>query len=676
MFDRTNVFVRKSFLAGLFGCLQVLSALAIITGLSGILILEEAARAEGPNAILNLPGCLTNIIAANDDSSSPRVTLPFTLNFVGKDYSSIFVNNNGNVTFDMVQSAWTPYDLRATSRVIIAPFFIDIDTRGAGSHPVTYGSTTYGSHAAFCANWVNVGYYSYHTDVLNSFQLLLIERFDTGPGNFDIMFNYDKINFESADSHIGKYARVGYSNGSDFSFELPGSGIGGSFLNVNKSSGLIHTSRDSLQLGRYIFPVRNGIAPSGGAISGKVYAISAAPGNILAGVNLQVCVANTCHTTTTTSTGTYTVAGLPAGTYFVEAFPPAGLSSLAPNSIGPLVLAADQVLNGQDIVLNAPIPLLAGTTITPSMTGNGFLHVFSIDPLTLTTIGCPGATASYQIFKGATLLRNGPMSESPLGTYNTAIPALSPNRGSASLVITLNCPSGGTTITPFDIYIDPSGLVKTISGTALEGATVTLFRSDIASGPYTQVPNLSGMMSPSNRKNPDTTNSSGRFSWDVIAGFYKVRAEKAGCSSPVNISQTFVETDAMQIPPPYTDLQLVLYCGGPLPPTAITVPATGVTASETILNGMVNPNGTSTSYYFQWGTSTSYESTTPTQSAGSGTNDANVSVPINGLTPNTTYHYRLVATSSVWTSNGEDQAFKTLVAPTPGNFLYLPLILR
>ena len=109
---------------------------------------------------------------------------------------------------------------------------------------------------------------------------------------------------------------------------------------------------------------------------------------------------------------------------------------------------------------------------------------------------------------------------------------------------------------------------------------------------------------------------------------------------------------------------------------AITTPATGVTASGAILNGKANPNGTSTSYYFQWGTSTSYGSTTPTQSAGSGTSDVNVSAPINGLTPSTTYHYQLVATNSIWTSNGGDQAFVTLAAPTPGSFLYLPLILR
>ena len=106
-------------------------------------------------------------------------------------------------------------------------------------------------------------------------------------------------------------------------------------------------------------------------------------------------------------------------------------------------------------------------------------------------------------------------------------------------------------------------------------------------------------------------------------------------------------------------------------PTATTNPASGVTSSGATLNGMINPNGNSTHCYFEWGTSTTYGSAIPTQSDSGGTSDVNVSALINGLTPNTTYHYRLVAISSAGRTNGGDQTFETLVAP-----LYLPLILR
>jgi len=94
-------------------------------------------------------------------------------------------------------------------------------------------------------------------------------------------------------------------------------------------------------------------------------------------------------------------------------------------------------------------------------------------------------------------------------------------------------------------------------------------------------------------------------------------------------------------------------------PSTTTGSATDMTQHSAKLNGTVNPNGDSTTYYFQWGPTTSYGNTTPTQSAGSGTSDVAVSANLTGLTPNTTYHYRLVAVNSAGTTNGSDMTFKT-----------------
>jgi hypothetical protein len=157
------------------------------------------------------------------------------------------------------------------------------------------------------------------------------------------------------------------------------------------------------------------------------------------------------------------------------------------------------------------------------------------------------------------------MAETPAGsgTYTANVAAFYPLHGNAHVTITLVCPSGGgTTTNQGDIYIDPSGVVKTTGGDLLPGATVTLFNSDSASGPFTQVPNGSGIMDASNRNNPDLTDATGHFGWNVIAGYYKVRAEKAGCVSPINFAQAFVETSVMQIPPPVSNLELVLNCSG------------------------------------------------------------------------------------------------------------------
>jgi hypothetical protein len=107
-------------------------------------------------------------------------------------------------------------------------------------------------------------------------------------------------------------------------------------------------------------------------------------------------------------------------------------------------------------------------------------------------------------------------------------------------------------------------------------------------------------------------------------------------------------------------------------PTVTTGSAMAVTTNSAILNGTVNPKGTTATYYFQWGPTISYGNTTSIQSAGSGTSNMNVSAPISGLSLNTVYYYRLVANNSGGITIGWDQAFKTLVS----NFLYLPLILR
>ena len=57
------------------------------------------------------------------------------------------------------------------------------------------------------------------------------------------------------------------------------------------------------------------------------------------------------------------------------------------------------------------------------------------------------------------------------------------------------------------------------------------------------------------------------------------------------------------------------------PPKAITSAPdlTLLTDSYALLSGTVQPNGTATSYWFEWGTSTTYGNVTPTTSAGNGT---------------------------------------------------------
>ena len=204
-------------------------------------------------------------MAATDDGSSEEATLPFAIDFFGPNRTSAFVNNNGNVTFDGPLSEYTPTAIRSSGMKIIAPFWADVDTTGAESGLVQYGTTTFEGHTAFCVNWAGVGYFSGRTDKLNSVQLLLVRRDDTGSArNFDMILNYGQVEWESGEASggidgLGGFpARVGYSNGGSLSFELSGSNTPGAFLDTSPN-GLVHRSIGSSTAGRIVIPVRGGV---------------------------------------------------------------------------------------------------------------------------------------------------------------------------------------------------------------------------------------------------------------------------------------------------------------------------------------------------------------------------------------------------------------------------------
>ncbi|MEX0728537.1 MAG: nidogen-like domain-containing protein [Planctomycetaceae bacterium] len=197
------------------------------------------------------------------------VSIGSTFDFFGLSFSSVYVNNNGNVTLDEDLSEFTPFDLTSTGRQIIAPFFADVDTSEAGD-TVKYGTDTVDGNAAFGVNWLNVDYFASSTEHTsrNFFQLVLIDRSaDFAAGDFDIEFNYDQIQWETgtfsggdANGLGGSSARAGFSNGTGDPgtfFELFGSAINGAFLDGGPQALISHSFNTDV-LGRYIFRVRNG----------------------------------------------------------------------------------------------------------------------------------------------------------------------------------------------------------------------------------------------------------------------------------------------------------------------------------------------------------------------------------------------------------------------------------
>ncbi|NCA74923.1 MAG: PKD domain-containing protein [Alphaproteobacteria bacterium] len=109
---------------------------------------------------------------------------------------------------------------------------------------------------------------------------------------------------------------------------------------------------------------------------------------------------------------------------------------------------------------------------------------------------------------------------------------------------------------------------------------------------------------------------------------------------------------------------LICSNSNPSAPTAITGGATGITQTSTVVNGSVNPNSALTYVVFEFGTTTSYG-----HNVSAGQYSGSVLLPItttlNGLTPATTYHYRIKASNSHGTTYGVDSTFTTLSNQTP-----------
>ena len=99
------------------------------------------------------------------------------------------------------------------------------------------------------------------------------------------------------------------------------------------------------------------------------------------------------------------------------------------------------------------------------------------------------------------------------------------------------------------------------------------------------------------------------------------------------------------------------------PPVAATGAPRDVLFATATVTGTVNPAGSPTSYYFQYGPTAAYGRQTSAAAAGSGNAAVAVSQPLSGLAPGSTYHYRVVATSAAGAVAGRDATFVTPKTP-------------
>ena len=248
------------------------SRIVVLAATCSCLFAQTAMR---PNA-----GFRTNLLPPGDDApSSPAVNLGFSANFFGVTFTQVYVNHNGNITFSGPNGTYTPESLDQLPVQILAPFWADVDTRGntppTAAQDIRYGTDVVNGRPAFGVNWTLVGYFPSQIDKRNTFQLVLIDRSDTGPGNFDIEFNYAQIEWEVGSASGGVNglclagpptcfpASVGYSNGTGQNgtyLSLPGSLVPGAFLDSSPTALRTRTLNSNVP-GRLVFRAQNGSIP-------------------------------------------------------------------------------------------------------------------------------------------------------------------------------------------------------------------------------------------------------------------------------------------------------------------------------------------------------------------------------------------------------------------------------
>ncbi len=220
-----------------------------------------------------------NFLGRNDDSSTGNIDISTVfengLNFFGETYSSLWVNNNGSVTFDNRLGTFTPSTISEGTTPGIFPYWGDVDTRSTTS-TISAGGTSQGTNLVWydldvgndrmVITWDDVGYYSNGMDRVNAFQLV-IEDASNDPGrtsgDFDIYFRYEWIDWTTGGASGGSGglggtpAHAGYSagNAAGTFFELPQSGNQDALLALETTEG--NTGEDGL----WAFEVRNGGVP-------------------------------------------------------------------------------------------------------------------------------------------------------------------------------------------------------------------------------------------------------------------------------------------------------------------------------------------------------------------------------------------------------------------------------
>ena len=199
----------------------------IIEGIANM-PLPQQNNAGNSRAVCNDPYIPVNpltytAVPRNDDGSLYIADIGFVFSFCGSSYSDLYINTNGNLSFDNPVGQFSPNGFPYPEKMV-APFWADVDTRNTACGQAWY--RIYPNY--MIVSWEEVGWYNMQCNPLNTFQVIISDGTAPiiGVGN-NIQFRYADMAWTTGEASGGgpfggSAATVGYNSGDNQNFEQVG----------------------------------------------------------------------------------------------------------------------------------------------------------------------------------------------------------------------------------------------------------------------------------------------------------------------------------------------------------------------------------------------------------------------------------------------------------------------
>jgi hypothetical protein len=288
-----------------------------------------------------------------------------------------------------------------------------------------------------------------------------------------------------------------------------------------------------------------------------------------------------------------------------------------------------------------PVPAITVTPTTTVAFGSIAVGSSSTQTFTVKNSGSGTLTGSASVASPFSIVSG--------GSYSLAA-------GASQTVTVKFAPTAAQSYSQNVSFTGGAGATRTVTGTGTQAATANLtVTSTTCNGSYPEI-NLSFTVSGGTESTFDLWRNGASYSTGNTGTTF------ANYGSATVAGQSYSYYVVVHLTSGATVTSNTVSATAPtncaVPATVTTLAATNISSSGATMNGSVNPNGLSTTVWFQWGTTTALGQNTGSATT-TGTTAASWSSTFSGLAQNATIFYRIAAQNSAGTSYGSTLSFTT-----------------